>query len=264
MSKQPLWASPWFARLVAGLGIALVVVIGIIGLSSTNLFSINQVAVSGVSHLTEAEMTELAAVPSNTTLLRVDTAAIEERLKSNPWVESASVHRSLPGTLELRITERTIAAVVEVPVTEQEQSQDWAIASDATWLMLIPPQGTPEAATVSAHVYKDAEQVLHITDLPYGVNPQVGVKCDDTSVINALDIVSGLSTDLADQVALVSATDPANTTLTLNSGVQIAFGAADSIREKERVCLELLASYPNQVAYINVRVVDKPTWRAVS
>ena len=264
VEKQPLLSPRW---VIIGSIVLAVVVLGMIGvylLSSTNLFAISQVRVVGVSHLTEKEMTELAAVPSNTTLLRVDTNEIEQRLASNPWVEKASVHRALPDTLELQITERTIAAVVDVPLANQNEVQNWAIASDGMWLMEIPKKGTEQAATVSAHVYADAESVLHITDLPYGVSPVVGSYCSDSSVTNALDIVSGLSTELADQVSIVSATDTVNTQLTLKSGVQIAFGAAENIRDKERVCLKLLAEYPNQISYINVRVVDKPTWRSVS
>ncbi len=263
--EQPsLLSSRW---VIPGIAILAVIVLGMIGvylLSSTNLFAISQVRVVGVSHLTEKEMTELASVPSNTTLLRVDTKEIEDRLTSNPWVEKASVHRALPDTLELQITERTIAAVVDVPLANQNEVQNWAIASDGMWLMEIPKKGTDEAASVSSHVYEDAEKVLHITDLPYGVSPVVGSYCSDSSVTNALDIVSGLSTELADQVSVVSATDTVNTQLTLKSGVQIAFGAAERIRDKERVCLKLLAEHPDQISYINVRVVDKPTWRSIS
>ena len=51
--------------------------------------------------------------------------------------------------------------------------------------------------------------------------------------------------------------------ITLESGVEIAFGPAQSIREKERVCLQILNDNPGKVAYINVRVVDRPTWRSL-
>ena len=54
-----------------------------------------------------------------------------------------------------------------------------------------------------------------------------------------------------------------STRLTLESKVEIDFGVAEDIREKERICLQLLADNPGKVAYINVRVVDSPTWRAV-
>ena len=33
--------------------------------------------------------------------------------------------------------------------------------------------------------------------------------------------------------------------------------------DKERVCLELMREHPGKIAYINVRTVNKPIWRAV-
>ena len=41
------------------------------------------------------------------------------------------------------------------------------------------------------------------------------------------------------------------------------FGEAEDIRLKERVCLELMEQYPDQIAYINVRVAERPTWRSI-
>lgn len=263
-SRTPAVSSGGVRRIV--IIVILLVVLAIAGtvVYWSNLFAIEQVTVTGCTHLTTQEMTELAQVPSNTTLLRVDAGAIESRLEQDAWVESASVNRILPDTLELAITERTIAAVVTVTSVSNQQSENWAIASDGTWLMQIPDENSAEAALISQQIYKDVANVLHITDVPYGVNPQVGSVCTDESVLNALTIVSSLTTELADSVTTVSATDSANTVLTLSNGVQIAFGEAENIRDKERVCLELMEQHPDAISYINVRVVSSPTYRALS
>ena len=120
-----------------------------------------------------------------------------------------------------------------------------------------------QAIDGSQQIYEDAASVLHITDVPYGTSPETGAFCTDENVNNALDIVAGMTTSLADQVVLVKATDAESTKLTLDNGVEIAFGKAEDIREKERVCLEIMEQNPGSVAYINVRVVDRPTWRAL-
>ena len=100
--------------------------------------------------------------------------------------------------------------------------------------------------------------------MPYGTSPETGAFCTDENVNNALDIVAGMTTSLADQVVLVKATDAESTKLTIDNGVEIAFGKAEDIREKERrdAC-EIIEQNPGSVAYINVRVVDRPTWRAL-
>ena len=41
------------------------------------------------------------------------------------------------------------------------------------------------------------------------------------------------------------------------------FGTAEDIRDKERIVLQIMADNPGKVSYINVRVPDRPTWRAV-
>ena len=72
-----------------------------------------------------------------------------------------------------------------------------------------------------------------------------------------------MTTDLANHVETVSAAGPAETTLLLDSGVEIAFGKAENIRDKERVILQILEENPDSVAYINVRLVETPTWRSI-
>lgn len=229
----------------------------------SDAFSIEDVQVEGVEHLTAAEMEALANVPSNTTLLRVDTGAIEKNLLRDAWVKSVSVNRVFPSTLQIVITERTVAAVVEVPTQNATSTQPWAIASDGMWLMAIPNQDSELGQSISQRIYEDAASALHIIDVPFGTAPDVGTYCADGNVNNALAIVAGMTTELAGQVVQVKATDAESTLLTLENGVEIAFGAAENIRDKERVCLKILEENPGTVAYINVRVVDRPTWRAL-
>ena len=250
-------------KVAVALACAAALVVGGVVLYFSSAFTIESVQVEGVEHLTESDMSALVSIPAGETLLRVDTSAIEQSLTRDAWVKSVSVNRVFPNTLQIVVTERTIAAVVEVPTSDAKSTQDWAIASDGMWLMAIPDQSSKLGQSLNQRIYEDAESVLHITDVPYGTSPETGVLCADGNVNNALSIVSGMTTELAGQVKTVSATDAESTKLTLESGVEIAFGPAENIREKERVCLEILNENPGKVAYINVRVVDRPTWRAL-
>lgn len=257
-----------YRRHLIRIGIVAVLLLALIGgglvLYASDTFSIEEVKVSGVEHLTATEMSALAAVPADTTLLRVDTGAIRDRLLQDAWVESVDVKRIFPNTLELAVTERTITAVVEVPTQNAKAVQDWAIASDGMWLMPIPAQDSEAGQQTSPKVYEDAASVLRITEVPFGTSPSVGAYCTDANVNNALAIVAGMTTpELSGQVKTVAATETESTTLTLESGVEIVFGSADHIRDKERVCLEIMKQHPD-VVYINVRTVDRPTWRSPS
>ncbi|MDO4182502.1 MAG: FtsQ-type POTRA domain-containing protein [Coriobacteriia bacterium] len=243
--------------------LVLAVLVAAVVLRYSGAFPVNNLSIKGVEHLTDAEITELAAVPSDTTLLQVDTESIRSRLLQDTWIKDVRVNLVFPDTLEIAVTERTIAAVVEIAQKDSSVTKKWAIASDGVWLMPIPERDSTAGQATSEKIYEDADAVLHIEGVPYTTSPEMGKVCDDDNVNNALDIVDGMTTELANSVKTVVASDPDSTTLILDNGVEIAFGTAEDIRTKERVCLQLLEEYADQVAYINVRTVDRPTWRSV-
>lgn len=243
--------------------LVVVAAIAFAALSFTNAFAIEQVTVEGVEHLTEKEVSELAAVPKDATLLSVDTETIKQRLLKDAWIQSVQIYRVFPSTLEISVTERTIMAVVEVPVVDTTGVRNWAISSDNIWLMPIPDKNSDAGKMISPKIYEDAEQVLHISDVAYGEEPEIGGYCNNENVNCALSIVAGMTTSLSERVREVKATDVDSTTLVLDNGVEIAFGSAENIRDKERVCLQLLEEYEGEIAYINVRVVDNPMWRSL-
>lgn len=245
-------------------GIIIVAMLGLSGvlLAMTPLFPVKAVAVEGASTLSEEEVTQMAAVPEGSTLLRVSTAEIEDRLEGSPFVKTAKVSRELPGTLKVDITEDEIAAIVEIKSTETGRTERWAIDSDGVWIVQIPDEGSEEAANIPTSVYERLGDYRTIVDVPVGPAPVAGTECTDAPVLNALQIINGLSTELKDKVATVSATDNHNTILVLEDGVEISFGDSSDIRTKERICLKLLEENEGWIASINVRVVDRPTWRS--
>ena len=250
-------------RLGIAVGVVAALALGGVGVYHSSLFTINSIAVKGVEHLTATDMQHLAAVPAGTTLLQVDTKSVADSIERDAWVEDVRVNRVFPDTLEVVVTERAIAAVVEVPVSTANDAQEWALSSDGMWLMPIPAQDSEAGQRTSPKVYEDAATVLRISDVPYSTKPEVGAYCTDASIKNALAIVSGMTTELSGRVTAVKASDTESTTLTIKDGPDIVFGTADNIREKERVCLQIMEEHPDGVSYINVRSPERPTWRAL-
>ena len=246
---------------LAGFIVALIIA-GIIVYNSA-AFTIENVDVKGADHLTSTDIDALVQIDEGTTLLRVDTGAIRDSLLRDAWVADVSVNRVFPSTLEISITEREITAVVEVPSGTSNTTNAWAIASDGMWLMPIPERDSDAGKYTSEKVYQDAESVLHITDVPIGTKPKIGTYCTDANVNCALSIVYGMTTELAQKVTSVKATETESTTLTIKDGPDIVFGDATNIREKERLCLKIMSEHPDGVTYINVRTPEKPTWRAL-
>ena len=253
----------YLVRFIIIVGVVVVLLAAWAVVYNSPAFTIQNVQVNGVEHLTSNEVSQLVNVPEGETLLRVDTGTIRNRLMQTAWIEDVEVKRAFPHTLEIDVTERSVQAVVEIPTGAGSTVKKWAIASDHIWLMPIPEADSEAAKTTSAQIYADAEAALHIVDVPYGTKAEIGQVCTDSNVNNALDIVNGMTTELAGRVVQVSAAGPAETTLVLDNGVEIAFGKAEDIRDKERVILKILEDNPDGVAYINVRMVEAPTWRAV-
>jgi cell division protein FtsQ len=99
------------------------------------LFTVREVRVEGAQRLTDERLTELAAIPEGSTLLRLDVKEMQERLTADPWVESVEVKRSFPSALVLTVTERAPTVVVEMPASANSAStQNWLVSRDGVWL----------------------------------------------------------------------------------------------------------------------------------
>lgn len=241
--------------------LAVAAIVAFFALSNTDTFKIESIDIAGTDHLTTQEVSALLSVPQGTTLFTLDSDAIVASLKRDAWVEDVVVNRIFPNKLEVVVQERTITAVAEIPMGDNQEIQNWAISKDGYWLMAIPDKNTELGAQISEQIHQDADNVLHIVDIQYGVEPEIGAKCTDAEILNALEIIANMTTSLANQVKVVSAPDVDSTMLVLKNNVEIAFGAAEDIRDKERICLQIMKQNP-KVVYINVRVLDRPTWRS--
>lgn len=231
---------------------------------TTDSFKIENIQVNGVKHLTDDEMSQLMAIPDDTTLLKVDTDTISKRLKRDAWIQNVDIVLSFPDTLVINVTERTITSVVEVPVSASDKTvRQWAISSDHMWLMPVPDKNSEAAKNINQQIYSDVDGVMHIVEVSPSVQPEIGSYCTDNPVTNAIDVVAAMTTDLKNQVKYVKASDANSTNLFLNNGVEIAVGTAENLREKERVAQELLSKHEGKISYINVRNSSSPTWRSI-
>ncbi|MDR2957698.1 MAG: FtsQ-type POTRA domain-containing protein [Coriobacteriales bacterium] len=218
-------------------------------------FTIKTVEVDGDWYIKADHLTEIAQVPIDTTLLRVDTNMVAERVAADPWVASATVSRKFPATLRIVITERQPVAVVYLSKADRSSGKDvWLLASDGTWL--------GELYELKSDIQGlDNQQLIHIDDVDATIYPQAGSEVEDPGLINAIAIINGFSSSMRTMVSWISAPNVVQTTLYLNNNVEVAFGAADDINIKEAVINELISKHGPLLLYINIRVADRPTIR---
>lgn len=311
----------YLKRIMTVVLIAAVVVLAFVFAYRSSLFQVRTVEVTGNTHLSEQALTQIAAVPADSTLLRLDADGITSRLEQNPWVSRVSIVRHFPDTIELRITERPVAAIVMVAGAGLSGADEpWAISANGTWLAPVrgiiqasptdssKQQGaarqeasggssssgsssssssssgssgssdtskgpttdanTAEAASLDANpnavdVSTISTQV-RITGYSSSTAPTAGETCADGGVVNALEILGKVSSSLSSRITSIAAPSAEQTVLTLDNGVEVAFGSSSNAEDKERIVLQLLSEHEGSISYINVRVVDRPTWRGLT
>ena len=219
------------------------IVWGLVGLWRGPVFSIKKVVVVGTTRLTRAAVIKEAAIPSDATLLRVSAKRIEDRLTSDPWVASAHVSRTFPSTLVVTIVERTPAALVDAGGTAL-----WLVDKDGYWL--------------GPRSVNDTGAIVTIRDI-VGLAPKAGIRSASSELRNALTVLAGLSEQLRAMIKTISAPTVDTTALITAGDIQIFVGGSDNIAKKDLIARDIL-SRQKKVVYVNVRVVERPTWRGLA
>ncbi|HLF70479.1 MAG TPA: FtsQ-type POTRA domain-containing protein [Actinomycetota bacterium] len=170
-------------------------------------------------------------------LVDLSTSAVELKVERIAWVEHARVERIVPSTVRITVTERKVAATVMIGVTR--------FLVDATGVIL----------------QEGEEGKLLITDLRL---PKVtlGQRVELITFRDSLRIAAALPGDIKAALLSVSAPSVDGITLRLNDGVEVRYGAAEEMRDKnyaiEKV-LENERSRGRQVAYLDVRDPQRPS-----
>jgi cell division protein FtsQ len=230
------------AVLVAGALVVVAFLWGLTALWRAPLLPVRTVEVTGASRLTTQSVLASAAVPADATLPKLPKSQILARLTANPWVAEASLTRTLPGTVNIAIVERTPIALVDAGGAEL-----WLISADGHWL------GRRSA--------EDTVAVPTVREAP-GAVPIAGKATASKELKNALAVIDGLSPELRGRVQTVSASTVDKTALTLADGIQVFVGSVDQIAKKDQLVRQILKK-EKKLVYINVRVVERPTWRGL-
>lgn len=233
---------------------------GIVTLINSDIFAIEEVKITGNSHVDSTYIAALSSVPTSTTsTVRADTKTMPGDIPKHPWVSSVEVKKHLPHTIEIIVKERTPSAIVSVP-----QGGQWLISSEGIWLDQLADDklSTISKTNPRFNVAFNATALPVIEDMPL-VTPREGRRTESKEVLNALSVLSGISTELRDQVIRLQAVSIAKTKLFTVAGVEIAFGSADQAETKDKIARSILDTQKGKVVLINVRTPEKPTWRGL-
>ena len=240
---------------------AVAIVIGAIVLSFTPVLQVRSVEATGTSHIESSDIIRLSQVGQGTPLIAIDGEAIRSRLAQNPWVASVDVRWGFDGVLHIDVTERVPYALVVMG----SQNIAWYLAEDGVWLEPSDVKPSAEVSMFTAALDRArSEGLLLVVDVPATVNPQAGSETTDPTIEGVLAYQTGFTPEFAEQVAYYRAASEPALTCVLVSGMEISLGAPREIDAKETVIEALLAEFPNQLTYINVRVPSRPTYRKLN
>ena len=229
---------------VTGLAVLVAAVLfGVYSIYTSQLFAVEEIQIVGTERLTRERVLEIAEVPTDITLLRFPAQEISARLEEDPWIASATVTRDFPSSMRLRITERTPAAYVD-------------LGAESVWLVdssgiIIAEQSAAETETLV--VIRDVQPI----------EPEPGVRTGSEPLLNALEVWAGLSPELQSMTRFLSASSVDKTALVTVDEIEVLVGSSEDIETKDVIAREILAEHGDAVVYVNVRTVERPTWRGV-
>jgi cell division protein FtsQ len=200
--------------LVVASASAFVLLVALFAVSRSSLFAIRHLQISGAAHRTTSELRARAGVPDGANLVWLDTAAIVRRLEADPWVARATVRRSLPWTLSIRVTERRPIAVLAAG------AERTLLAADDTRL-----------GAAAAHAR------LPVISLPPAAPATVGLPGED----GAVRALAALASRVRQRVREVDVAVGGTLGLVLRGGGTVELGRPVDLGEKARALRRLLA-----------------------
>jgi len=189
--------------------------------------------VMGNTQLTADEVRTLAAVSPKATLLRFPAKEVAQRVSDSSWVRSVSVTRDFPDTMRIRVTEFAPSALVD-----SGGDVFWLVDSSG-WVIAQQPQETTST-------------LITIRDLE-SFEATAGDRSTSEALRNALRVWKALSPELRARTRTISAPSVDKTALM----------TTDDIAIFDLVARRILEEQAGKVVSINVRTVDRPTWRGV-
>ncbi len=209
--------------------------------SRSGIFALTSLRVEGTQHLSRQDVARLAGLEGSPNVLWLSASDVDRRLLADPWIASAQVTRTLPGTVSITIRERT-----PVAVTTDPSGRTFLVASDA---VILAPAGVG-------------------TDLPAILPTPTRALAPGQRLATgpALAVATAFGPGLAAQVTSVRVGD-AGVDVELRSGVRVLYGDATDLAAKASALAAVLAwsaRHGVSPAYVDVRAPSAPALMPVA
>jgi cell division protein FtsQ len=192
----------------------------------TPVMSVRNIEVIGIEAVTRDQVLDAAKVQPHTPLLQINTGEVADRVATIRRIAGTRVQRQYPSALRIIVVERVAVVVKDFPDGPHLFDKDGVDFATEPAPPTLP--------------YLDVEDP--------GPN--------DPSTSAALQVMTALAPEVADQVSRVAAPAVASITLTLTDGRVVVWGGADRTAEKAQKLASLLT---RPVHTYDVSSPDLPT-----
>ncbi len=211
----------------------LIIVLAIYFLNS-DYFKVKAISFEGTSHLAKENLEKIKNMFTGKNIFRVPVKDAKEILSSSPWVKEVEIHRDFPDKINVKVIEREPVASI----------------TDGIQYFLVSDDG------MVLEVSDSAPELIQIADLPVRkLKPGDEVKTEEFN--EAMEIYTGLPSSLKKKVSVISAPSLERIILYI-SGVEVLYGMAEHLEEKNAVLEQILKKEGTSVISIDIRVPTNP------
>ena len=217
-------------------------------LRSTDVFDVQRVTASGAERVTREQLVAATSSTMGESLLSLSTVSIKEALLALPYVESVSVIRAFPNTLEIRVKEHRPVARLQTA-----SGESWVVSEEGKVLEDTEPGLLPGLPLV-------------VSEMAASVSTDRGLPQTLASVLPLAECLeSGEMLDRLPPVSSVAVSAAGCASLVLEDGGELRLGTPGDWLEKLQVAVEVVErcmSEGRDIEYVDVSVIDRVAVKA--
>lgn len=215
------------------ISLVLIIALAIYFLNS-GYFRVKAVNFKGTSHIAEENLKKAKNMFTGKNIFRIPIKDVREILMSTPWVKEVEIHREFPDRINIRVIERKPVATI----------------TDGIQYFLVSDDGMVLEASDSQ------PELIQIADLPIKrLKPGDIVKVEEFN--EAMKIYTNLPLSIKKKVSVISAPSTERIILYIR-GVEVLYGMAEHLEEKNAVLEQILKKEGTSVISIDIRVPTNP------
>lgn len=224
-------------RLVLGLLVTVGTVGAGWGVTRSALLDVDKVTVAGAQHTEPAAVVEAAGLRPGQPMLDLHATGLAADIESLPWVARATVTRHWPGTVAVRITERTPAGAVRL-------GDGWVLADATGRVLSTTPAGAHDLVTIQGPLPADS--------------PAPGAELAGP-LLDGVRVAAAVTEAALDEVRQVTVDDGGVAVLALAGGAEARLGPTHDLDTKLAALATLFAKVDLRgVSSIDLRVPSAP------